>query len=98
MTKTYKGNHEMAEGWEEAFELREMYGSEWIVYTRDTDQKSRYISVKVAATQRVENKANYWLYWDREKSKLASRGTDSQLLKTNRPDLFNFVKTNLEDL
>lgn len=88
----------MGEGWAEEFQLREMYGSEWIVYTRDTDPSNRYISVKVAATQRVENKANYWLYWDREKSKLASRGDDSQLLKNNRPDLFHFIKTNMEDL
>lgn len=98
MTKTYQGNHDMGEGWSEAFQLRELYGSEWIVYTRDTDPLGRYISVKAAATQRVENKANYWLYWDNEKNQLASRGADSQFLKNNRPDLFRFIRANLEDL
>jgi hypothetical protein len=97
MIKTYRGNHEMADGWTEAFELREMYGSEWVVYTRNTDPQNRYISVKVAATQRVESKANYWLFWDKEKSHLGSRGADSKLLKL-RPELFNFVKSNLEGI
>jgi hypothetical protein len=86
----------MADGWTEAFELREMYGSEWVVYTRNTDPKNRYISVKVAATQRVESKANYWLSWDKQRNRLTSRGLDAKLLKDNRPELHSFLMRNLE--
>lgn len=93
MIKSYKGNP--PDGWDELFETREFYGSEWRVFTRDTDQNGRYLSVKLAANDYVDNKANYWLSWDKHKNRLTSRGMDSKLLKDNRPDLHAVLIKNL---
>ncbi|MFM2208849.1 MAG: hypothetical protein RIQ96_492, partial [Pseudomonadota bacterium] len=46
----------------------------------------------------VENKANYWLSWDKQRKRLTSRGLDAKLLKDNRPELYKFVVKNLEYL
>lgn len=94
--KTYEGNHDLGEGWKEEFELREIYDSQWIVYTKDTDPNGRYLSVKIAASGRVQHKANYWLFWDKQKNKLGSRGFDYKLLKHNRPELHDILARNLQ--
>lgn len=94
----YKGNRDLSDDWEELFELREMYGSEWSVFSRDTDPTGRYLSVKLLANEYVENKANYWLSWDKQRKRLTSRGLDAKLLKDNRPELHQFVIRNLEAL
>jgi hypothetical protein len=93
--RMFSGN--VPEGFEEAFELREMYGSEWSVYTRNTDPTGRYLSVKVFANAPVENKANYWLWWDRFGQRLRSRNKDATIMKSKRPDLYKFVRINLEN-
>jgi hypothetical protein len=94
----YKGNRDLSDEWEELFELREMYGSEWSVFARDTDPTGRYLSVKLLADDYVENKANYWMSWDKQRKRLTSRGLDAKLLKDNRPELYKFVVKNLEYL
>lgn len=86
------------QGWSEAFELREMYGSEWKVYVKNNDPNGRYINIKIVSKDRVENKANYWLSWDNDKNRVTSRGMDCKLLMEKRPDLFAFVKRNMEQL
>lgn len=92
----YKGNRDLSDDWEELFELREFYGSEWSVFTRDTDPNGRYLAVKLLANDYVENKANYWLSWDKHKDRLTSRGSDSKLLKDNRPELHDVLIRNLK--
>lgn len=94
----YKGNRDLSNDWEELFELREIYGAEWSVFSRDTDPGGRYLGLKLLANGYVENKANYWLSWDRKRNRLTSRGLDAKLLKDNRPELFQFVIRNLESL
>lgn len=93
----YKGNRDLSDEWEELFVLREMYGAEWSVFSRDTDPECRYLSVKLLADGYVENKANYWLSWDKQRKRLTSRGLDAKLLKDNRPELHQFVVRNLEN-
>ena len=94
----YKGNRNLSDDWEELFEIREMYGSEWSVFARDADPDGRYLGVKLLADDYVENKANYWLSWDKQRRRLTSRGLDAKLLKDNRPELYKFVIKNLEYL
>jgi hypothetical protein len=94
--KLYQGN-EPDESWEEIVELRECYGSTWKVFVRHSDITGRYVSVKLCAAGRVENKANYWLAWDTENEKISSRFmVDAKLLKTNRLDLYEMLVINLE--
>jgi hypothetical protein len=92
----YKGNRDLSDDWEELFELREMYGSEWSVFTRDTDPNGRYLAIKLFANDYVESKANYWLSWDKQRNRLTSRGLDAKLLKDNRPELHGVLIRNLE--
>ena len=92
----YIGNRNLSDDWEELFELREFYGSEWTVFTRDTDPNGRYLSVKLLSNQYIEKKANYWMSWDKQKNKLTSRGFDLKLLKDNRPELHVVLLRNLK--
>ncbi len=92
----YKGNRNLSDDWEELFEIRELYDSKWSVFARDTDPTGRYLSVKLLADDYVENKANYWMSWDKQRKRLTSRGLDAKLLKDNRPELYKFVIKNLE--
>ena len=93
--RKFSGN--VPEGFDAAFELREMYGSEWSVYTRNTDPNDRFLSVKVFANNPVENKANYWLWWDKLGQRLRSMNKDAAIMKSNRPELYKFVRINLEN-
>lgn len=93
--RKFSGN--VPEGFDAAFELREMYGSEWSVYTRNTDPNGRFLSVKVFANNPVENKANYWLWWDKLGQRLRSMNKDAAIMKSNRPELYKFVRINLEN-
>lgn len=92
----YAGNPNLPEGWEEVAKTREIDGVEWFVFMRDNDPEGRYLAVKVCADGRVENKANYWLSWDKERNKLTGRGADIKLLKMNRPELFKIVAIQME--
>jgi len=92
----FRGNRDLSSEWDELFELREMYGSEWSVFARDTDPSGRYLSIKLLSNDYVQNKANYWLSWDKSKNRLTSRGLDAKLLKDNRPELHCFLIKNLE--
>ena len=91
----YLGN-EPDERWDEMVALKAFYGTEWKIFVRDSDSDGRYVSVKLCAVGMAENKANYWLFWDREVKKLKSRSMDLKLLKVNRPELYNVVMVNLE--
>lgn len=91
----YQGNKNMTDDWDEFFGSKEMYGSRWIAFRRDTDPCGRYLAIKVLADGHVENKANYWLSWDKKRSRLTSRGIDSKLLKDNRPELYSAIIKNL---
>lgn len=94
---THKGNAPVGNGWNEFFGLRGMYGAnEWLVFGQDTDPTGRYLNIKLFSDCRVENKANYWMSWDKQKNRLLSRGLDAKLLKENRPDLYKLVVKNLE--
>jgi hypothetical protein len=93
--KKYTGN--VPEGFELAFELREMYGSEWSAYTKETDPNGRYLSIKVIANTPVEYKANYWFAWDRKGRKIITNSRDAIVMKSNKPDLYKFVRINLEN-
>ena len=41
----YKGNAIVSDDWEQLFDLRELYGSEWSVFVRDNDPAGRYLAV-----------------------------------------------------
>ena len=93
--KKYAGN--VPEGFEEAFELREMYGSEWGVYIKETYSNQRYLSIKVIANTPIEYKANYWFAWDRNGRKIITKSRDAMVMRENRPELYKFVRINLEN-
>jgi hypothetical protein len=93
----YTGGLDLPDGWDELFALREMYGAEWHVFINNNSKHPRYASIKIAANGRVDNKANYWVSWDKEKQKMLSRGKDAELLKKNRPELYDFAVKNLTD-
>ena len=92
----YKGTAIVSDDWEQLFDLREMYGSEWSVFVRDNDPAGRYLAVKLLAKGFVESKANYWLSWDKRGQRLTSRGADARLLRNHRPELHGFLVRNLE--
>jgi len=91
----YKGNRELPEGWEELFELNDLYGSKWSLFKIDTDPNGRYLSVKLLSNDYVDNKANYWMSWDKKNNRLTSRGLDAKLLKDNRLELYKVTVKNL---
>jgi len=93
----YQGN-EPDETWDELMELREFYGSGWKIFIRDTDPSGRYVAVKLCSIDKVENKGNYWMFWDKEQEKLKSRAVDAKLLRINRPELYQVVINNLQYL
>lgn len=94
--RKWEGNRPIGDGWGLELELIEMYESEWEVYTRDTDENNVYLTVKVVACDPVINKANYWLWFNKNKKTFGSRSDDLKLLKKNRPDLFNAIKKNFD--
>lgn len=92
----YAGNPTLPDGWEEIAKTKKVDGAEWLVFMRNNDPDGRYLAVKVCADGKVENKANYWISWDKQRNKLTGRGADIKLLKMNRPELYKIVKTQME--
>jgi hypothetical protein len=94
--KKYSGNEPDLSEWELLFIVEKLYNTDWIVFVRDKDDENRYLGLKVIADGFAENKANYWLSWDKNKNRITSKGLDAKLLKDNRPFLYDAVKQKLE--
>lgn len=93
----YAGNHPEAGEWDLLLISKVFDGAEWFIYYRDNDDNGRYLSVKVVADGYVENKANYWLSWDKDRKRLTSRGADLKVLRDNRRGLYDMVLSALRD-
>lgn len=96
IVKLFAGNPPEAEGWITSTRLDDddEPGLEWRLYRKEYAPKCNNLKV-VAIGKRVPHKANYWLQSKNGKLLMNKNAT---LLKQHRPDIFNNLCEDLEDL
>jgi hypothetical protein len=96
ITKLFAGNPPDADGWITSTRLDndDEPGLEWRLYRKEYSPKCNNLKV-VAIGKRVPHKANYWM---QSKNGKALMTKDAMLLKQHRPDIFNNLCEELEEL
>ena len=95
----YKGNvPDTSEGWSHIFRTENMYDSEWLAFVKYNDPEGRYVNVKIVSIEYVENKANYWLRYDKKLKNISNTGRDAVLIKAHRPELYETIKNLLKKI
>jgi hypothetical protein len=94
--KMFAGNPPEAEGWITSTRLDDddEPGLEWRLYRKEYAPKCNNLKV-VAIGKRVPHKANYWL---QSKNGKVLMNKNATLLKQHRPDIFDNLCEDLEDL
>lgn len=93
MGKMYEGNHPgISEGWEQIGKCDDGDGTEWTVYSRTQAHSAEWVTIKIAANGRAENKANYWLVRNIISGKIGF-SRDYACMRDTRPDLHVKVET-----
>jgi hypothetical protein len=88
--KMYKGRKPRTDGWEQIGVIEN--DNQWLVFVKESAD-SQWTSVKVAAADRVQGKANYWLGWD---GKRFANFKDTLAAAQHRPELLHKVERLLE--
>ena len=95
--KQWHGNHDVKNSEGVIFALPELYGTEWLMYSRGVDPTGKYHALKLVAKGKCPDKANYWLSWCVDTRRL--RDSKCNLtMQEYRPDLHAFVITYLQML
>lgn len=62
MGKMYAGNlPKDGEGWEQVGKCMDSDDVEWLVFSKPQDHTPNWMTFKIVANGRAQNKANYWL-------------------------------------
>lgn len=86
----YQGNAPLeSDGWELLTGVFDSEEREWLIYGRNS-LCGKWLNVKLVASCKVENKANYWFGFN-VMTKKYSNARDLGVLKENRPELFGDV-------
>jgi hypothetical protein len=83
----HAGRHPSAsDGWEQIASF-----DGWKVYTKAQDHSCEWLTCKVAADGKVQNKANYWFT---KNTKTGQFGfcRDLALMQNHRPELHQYIK------
>ena len=84
--KTYQGTAPSTSGgWESIANIHES-GVLWTVFVKKQNHSDEWLTYKIAANNRVERKANYWLAYNKETGQIGF-GRDYILMQQNRPEL-----------
>jgi hypothetical protein len=96
VVKLFAGNPPDADGWITSTRLDDddEPGLEWRLYRKEYAPKCNNLKV-VAIGKRVPHKANYWM---QSKNGKVLMTKNAMLLKQHRPDIFNNLCEDLEDL
>lgn len=91
VTRMYAGNAPSYEEWEcvEVFNDGRLV---WHLYQTE-EVKDKWWNFKLVAALRAPTKANYWFGWN---GKRTNSSKDWQILKTNRPELYDLVSKYLK--
>ena len=85
--KTYSGNIPHGSQWSIVGTCKDSDMTKWLIFRATQEHSQEWVTVKVVAHGRAQNKANYW-FGENLKTGSISSTRDMQNMQKNRPHLY----------
>lgn len=98
MAKSYAGKHpDLEDGWFLVGTPIDKDGVQWAFYAKKQAHTPDWITCKVCAQERAENKANYWMVKNLRTGQIGF-AKDFAIMRDTRPDLHAKIEFLIEGL